>query len=64
VDTYQVMAFETPDDRPETRPAVVSGQDAMLWAESATWVDFAQPILGVIGVALGAGMAGKGKKKK
>ena len=63
LETVLVMTMETPADRPETRPEIVGSMEAPAWAETPRWAEFAQPVIGAIGVLIGAGLAGRKKKK-
>ena len=57
------LAFAQPEnpDRPMPRPDEVGNFDAMMYAESPTWSILLNPVLGVVGVLIGARLAGKGK---
>jgi hypothetical protein len=48
-------------DIPEVRPGDASISDAMLNARQPSWILIANPIIGVLGVAFGAGLAGRKK---
>lgn len=49
-----VMTLNTPDPGP--RAADVSSMDAMQKAKQPNWVAFANPIIGAVGVVMGAGL--------
>ena len=50
------------EDRVDVRPAEVSGLEAMQNSQTPTWVQFLNPLIGVVGVLYGAGLARKSKQ--
>ena len=56
---WMTINREIPADRPETRPDDLKAMEAMMWAESPTWINIVNPIIGAVGVLIGAGIARK-----
>jgi len=53
------LASDPPEGKPETRPAEMSGWDAMQFAEQPLWFSILNPILAIVGIGIGTRKAGK-----
>ena len=53
--------MDPPAERPNQRPVELDGTQAREWSESPLWVNLAHPVIGAIGICIGAAFAGKKK---